>query len=141
MPFRTTVRKVLLAFSILALLAFEIRSGVRLPVNDFVEYWAAARLALDGQNPYSQTEMFRLEQASEDLGSEKPLMMWNPPYALPFVLPFGFLSLTTARVVMALLAFAMIFLSAEWMWHFYGGDPQRRWIAWIATAAFAPVFA
>jgi Glycosyltransferase family 87 len=133
--------KIGLAILVVALLAITLRSGAPLPVNDFVEYWAAARLAVDGQDPYSPSAMLALEEQAVGYRFDKPLMMWNPPYVLPFVLPFALLSLTTARAVMALVAFVMIFGAAELLWRLYADDVNRRWMAWVVTATFAPVFA
>src|SRR6266481_6343587 len=55
-----------------------------LPVLDFVEYWAAGRLFLAGDNPYSWDAMLELEKSvgmepyvSPDTGEEMPLMMFN----------------------------------------------------------------
>jgi Glycosyltransferase family 87 len=135
--------KIALAIVVVVLLGLEFRAGLarRIPVNDFLEYWAAARLTLDGEDPYSHSAMFRLEQQALGLPTEKPLMMWNPPFVLPFVLPFGFMSLAVGRAVMGVVGFATIFGSAESLWRYYGGDADRRWIAWAVAAVFAPVFA
>jgi len=134
--------KTALFVAVAVVLAIETRSGIgRIPVNDFLEYWAAARLTLNGENPYSQSGMFQLESSTNELPSDKPLMMWNPPFVLPFILPFGMMPVATARAVMGVVAFAMIFLSAECSWQYYGGDIRSRWVVWLVAAAFAPVFA
>ena len=109
-----------------------------LPTNDFLEYWAAARLLLARQNPYSQTAMYA-EEKRAGLNSEKPLMMWNPPWVMPFVAPFGALHLHTARGLLFLLAFVVVFGCADWLWRFYGGASNRAWVIWLLTFSFAPV--
>jgi Glycosyltransferase family 87 len=121
------------------LLAGVYRSGAlsELPINDFLEYWTAARLALANQNPYSQTAMYA-EEERLGLKSEKPLMMWNPPWVVPFMAPFGMLRLHTARALFFVVTFIVVFGCAEWLWRFYGGASNRYWVVWLLTCTFAP---
>lgn len=53
-----------------------------------MEYWASGRLFISHQNPYSLSDMLRMEHA---FGWNKtiPLMNLNPPWALPILLPLG----------------------------------------------------
>jgi len=51
-------------------------------VRDFVEYWSASRLLLNGGNPYAPDELLQL-QRSVGWGSGTALIMWNPPWTLP----------------------------------------------------------
>jgi hypothetical protein len=108
-----------------------------LPINDFLEYWAAARLILASQNPYSQTAMYA-EEKRFGLNSGKPLMMWNPPWVVPFLLALGALDLHTARFLLFALTFAVVFGCAHWLWRFYGGPANRTWVVWLLTFSFAP---
>src|SRR3990172_13387177 len=66
-------------------------------MNDFIEYWSAARLTLDGKNPYSPELMFEIQKPAGWLEG-RPLMMWNPPWALTLVLPFGLLNYPIGQV-------------------------------------------
>lgn len=58
------------------------------PVHDFVEYWTAAHLLVAHQNPYSLSEVFRMERG---FGFEQsvPIMLLSPPWALSLVAPIG----------------------------------------------------
>jgi len=58
------------------------------PLHDFVEYWTAAHLLLAGKNPYSLSEMFKMQQA---LGwrDSIPLMFLSPPWSLSILAPLG----------------------------------------------------
>src|SRR3712207_1349492 len=68
-----------------------------LALNDFIQYWAAGTLCLRGENPYDPGRMADLErQAGRD---DDFLMMWNPPWALPFVLSLGLLPPRTGRLL------------------------------------------
>src|SRR5437762_14276505 len=66
--------------------------------GDFLEYWASARLLLDGRNPYSPEQQLALQRTIVS-NTEQPLMMWNPPWALSFILPFGLLSFSVAYIL------------------------------------------
>ena len=58
------------------------------PPDDYVEYWAAGRLNLQGENPYSPELLLPLERgAGRD--TDEAIMMWNPPWTLALAMPFG----------------------------------------------------
>jgi len=106
--------------------------------NDFVEYWAAARVLLAGGNPYSPAAILAAETPTGFAG-KRPLLMWNPPWALPFLLPFGAFSYAKASAWWLLLNLAIVFACADWLWREYGGDPRRRWLGWLLAASFFPL--
>src|SRR5947207_1920622 len=60
------------------------------PPDDFVEYWAAAKLTLNGENPYDPAKLLPLQQAA-GRDTDEAIMMWNPPWSLAVVLPLGVL--------------------------------------------------
>src|SRR5437773_620254 len=69
----------------------------RLPLYDFAEYWAAGHLEARGENPYDPERIHELEQ---QLGREtEAVLMWNPPWTLPLVLPFGVLPARLAHLL------------------------------------------
>src|SRR4051794_17668136 len=59
------------------------------PPDDFIEYWAAAKLTLDGNNPYDPAQLLPL-QVANGRQTDEAVMMWNPPWSLTVVLPLGF---------------------------------------------------
>src|SRR4030095_6755611 len=82
-------------------------------VRDFVEYWAASRLLLTGNNPYGTQELFELQQ-SVGWNDSIPLLMWNPPWTLSFTLLFGLASFDVAQVLWLLLnTFIVLFCAKE----------------------------
>src|SRR5262249_2023736 len=103
--------------------------------SDFVEYWSAGRLNLAGGNPYDAQELFPLQH---DYGcpDARPVMMYTPPWALPFVMPFGVLDYGTARLAWLLLHFGLVLFCADLAWRLLGGAPGRRWVAWGLTLTF-----
>src|SRR5262245_1983579 len=69
-------------------------AGLELPLFDFVEYWAAGRLNAHGENPYDPERVHELERQAGR--TEEGVLMWNPPWTLTLVMPFG---LFPARLV------------------------------------------
>ena len=72
--------------------------GSRTNANDFVEYWSAGKLFVHGANPYSGPLILALEK-SRGFTPDAPLIMLNPPWALPMVAPLGFLPALGALVL------------------------------------------
>jgi glycosyl transferase family 87 len=109
----------------------------QLPLNDFNEYWASARLFVTGGNPYSRAEMLAIQRG---IGWDKPepIMMFNPPWVLPLTAPLAAGSFRTAQICWFLLSAAFVFVSAELLWRLYGGRPDQRVIAWGCAALFIP---
>lgn len=108
-------------------------------INDFIEYWTAAKLLLSGGNPYSPAELLQSQQA---LGWTQPvpLIMWNPPWTLTFTLPIGLLDYGSAQFAWFLLHALIIFVGAQVLWQIYGGNPQQSRYAWLSVLTFAPTY-
>src|SRR5258706_9465735 len=114
--------KGLLLFLILLLLGRTLLQNVtsRVPVDDFVEYWAAARLQIQAGNPYSPSEILSVERSAGIEGNE-PLVMLNPPWTIVFLLPFGLLDYGPGRIVWLMLGLTLTLLSVRWLWIVYDG--------------------
>jgi len=109
-----------------------------LPADDFVEYWAAARLNLTGGNPYSPGELLPLQRAA-GLSGDEPVVMWNPPWTLALVMPFAIASYPIERVVWLLLNLGLLLASVTWIWWYYDGPRAQRWVALLVLATYLPV--
>lgn len=110
-----------------------------MPLYDFPEYWAAAKLQATGGNPYSGSQLWQL-QRTLDPELPKAIMMWNPPLALTVVAPLGWLDVRTAHAGwLAAQLFALV-LAVEWLWQAAGGRAEWWWAAWLAVPLFAPTF-
>lgn len=107
------------------------------PPDDFVEYWAAAKLTLDGQNPYKESLLLPLQQ-SAGRDTDEAIMMWNPPWSLPAVLPLGLLPAREAQLLWLLVHLAVTGFCADRLWLLLGGDNARRWVGWVVGFAFLP---
>ena len=108
----------------------------RLQMYDFVEYWAAGRLIASGENPYDLDHMHELERAAGR--TEDGILMWNPPWTLPLVLPFGLLPVRVAHLLWLVLQLGVLVFCVDRLWLLYGGDGDRRWVAWLLGIAFLP---
>jgi len=110
------------------------------PPDDFVEYYAAGRLNLFGQNPYDGNLLLDLEQrAGRD--TAEPVMMWNPPWTLTVVMPLGTFDPSEARIAQLLwlgVSLVLVVGCADRLWIEYGGTVSRRWVSWILALSFLP---
>jgi hypothetical protein len=109
----------------------------RATTRDFVEYWAAARLLVQGGNPYSPDQLLVLQRTA-GWRDVQPLIMWNPPWALPFVAPFGLLSFTTGQFLWLVLHVCLILISAQLLWRIYSTSGQSFRLAWLVALTFVP---
>jgi hypothetical protein len=107
-----------------------------LPLRDFVEYWAAGQLLAAGEDPYDPGRIEELEKAAGR--SETPILMWNPPWVLPLVLPLGWLPVRAAHLAWLALQIAALLVSAGLLWRHYGGDPEKPLLAPLLALTFVP---
>jgi hypothetical protein len=107
-------------------------------IDDYVEYWAAGRLNVSGGNPYNPEELLPLQQQAGRF-SGVPVMMWNPPWMMAIVMPFGAMDYALGRTIWLLCSIVIIVISSDLSWSLYGGKKQTRWISWIIGLSFIPV--
>jgi hypothetical protein len=108
-----------------------------MPPDDFVEYWAAGRLNLHDQNPYSPELLLPLEQTA---GRDTPeaVMMWNPPWTLSAAMPLGAIDARPAQLAWLLLNFAIVLFCADFIWRSAGGPKQTLWVGYALALTFLP---
>ena len=112
------------------------RGLTTLPLLDFVEYWAAGHLNVRGENPYDPE---RIEELERQTGrTSDGILMWNPPWTLPLVMPLGLLDCRTAHLLWLALQFAVVLWCADLLWRHYGGQAERRGLAWLLAITFLP---
>jgi hypothetical protein len=107
--------------------------------GDFIEYWASARLLVNGANPYSPEEMLSLQRAITP-DRIHPLLTWNPPWTLFFTAPFGLMSFPLAHFLWLMLNTTVLIICSPLLWKIYGGDPSRSRIAWLICFATIPTY-
>ncbi len=105
--------------------------------RDSVCYWATGQLLVHRANPYDYGAIERLERAAGRLRIDV-LIMRNPPWALPLVLPLGFLGLRVGVILWSLLLFACLLVSIALIRRIHGSPPNS--IHWLGLA-FTPALA
>ena len=88
-----------------------------MPVDDFVQYWSAGRLQLQGRNAYSPELLSQVERTAGRT-ADGPLMMWNPPWTLFFVMPFAAVSYPVGRLLWLLLALFSTVGCSDFLWRY-----------------------
>jgi hypothetical protein len=102
--------------------------------SDFIEYWASGKQLLGHGNPYSANDIGNLEHSAGFL-KDDPLIMWNPPYALPLTLLPGLFEAKLAhRIWLLMLAFYLL-LSIKLVSNM--NDRGKTWIPLFACS-FGP---
>ncbi|MCS6864324.1 MAG: glycosyltransferase family 87 protein [Gemmataceae bacterium] len=107
------------------------------PPDDFVEYWAAARLTLNGHNPYEESLLVPLQQFA-GRNTNEAIMMWNPPWSLTVVLPLGWFPPRTAQLLWLFGHVLIMGFCADRLWQLAGGPLSFRWVGWISGFFFLP---
>ena len=128
----------ILASVVLVVKVISLTRSLTAPVDDFIEYWSASRILLAGGNPYSPEELSLAQRPFT--GSETPLIMWNPPWALILLLPFGLLEYSTSRWLWLILNLGLLLLSARWLWNRYVQWEGPPWLATGSTLVLAVTF-
>jgi len=144
MSFRNILTAVTLA-AVGVLLVGQIRDLLNDPTvwppDDFIEYWAAAKLTLDGKNPYDANLLLPIQQAG-GRDTDEAIMMWNPPWTLTVVLPLGLLPSRGAQLIWFAVNLAATIFCGDRLWRLFGGSANRRWIGCaIAVTAMPSAFA
>jgi hypothetical protein len=88
--------------------------------RDFVEYWASGHLLAHHANPYDENAILALERSVDYPSNLSALIMWNPPPALPLVLPLGFLGSGIGGLLWSLLQLASLVASVQIVWVMHG---------------------
>ncbi|MBA4062690.1 MAG: hypothetical protein C0501_03090 [Isosphaera sp.] len=107
------------------------------PPDDVIEYWAAAKLTLAGENPYDPARLLPLQQAN-GRDTADAVMMWNPPWALAVVLPLGLFPAREAQLLWLAVNLAAAGFCGDRLWRLCGGNPDRRWVGWAVVLAALP---
>jgi len=129
----------LLSLSILlSLMVQMVTSDSWLQLDDFVEYWSAGRLNLNGGNPYDPYQMEEL-QAETGRVYGIPVMMWNPPWMLALAMPFGVMNYVVGRVMWLTLNFLLAFASGVISWRLYRGSARSGWVGGLIGLGFVPI--
>jgi hypothetical protein len=100
--------------------------------GDFVGYWSASRLLIEGRDPYDADA---LRTTQQQVYPERGYLVytWNPPWLLVLLLPFAALPFQTATQLWLLSNTAVLLTASLWLWRLYAPDDRRGfWLAGLA---------
>ena len=96
---RLLISILILLIIICGVCLWKVASATNLGKGDFIGYWSAVYLLHEGQNPYSPTNMMKVQQSIIHSNLDFVVMAWNPPTLFLFMLPLAWLPFQTARAV------------------------------------------
>ena len=108
-------------------------------ITDFISYWASGHLLLNGENPYSAESIMHVQQ-SVGWTKDEPLVMYNPPWTLTFILPFCAGDYFVAKFMWLIILLVILFICNHMLWTYYNGCEENRVLSLIAFGSFAPVY-
>lgn len=111
-----------------------------LATDDFVQYWAAGRANLLGDNPYDPDTLAAWQQHAgrTTYVTDAATIVWNPPWIMALLMPFGALPYVWGRVAWYLVHVALIAASARSLWLTFGSSQQSGLLALLLTFTFVP---
>jgi Glycosyltransferase family 87 len=136
-PLKRIIAVALLACSILLLAVGLREESGNLAKRDFIAYWSAGQLLVHHGNPYSDVDVYALEK-QEGFREAGASTMLNPPWAMIFVLPLGFVSAYVGALMWILLIVACIMVSVRVLQTVNHGEGSQDH---LLAYAFAPVLA
>lgn len=116
--------------------AVALSPGVNVPC-DFAAFWSSAVLLADGQNPYDPALLLPLERAA-GWPLEYAITIFNPPWALPPLLPLAALPVRVAFGAWFGLQVALLLVAGRWLWLAAGGSAARAAVSAALVLAFVP---
>jgi hypothetical protein len=114
------------------LTALGIGSGLLLQnapgTRDSIEYWAAGQQLVHHADPYDSDAILALERSAGFTSNSPPLVMPNPPIALPLVFPLGFLSPRSSELLWSLILFLSFIASVRMVWVLHGAPANHLYL-------------
>lgn len=128
------------AAAVVSLFVLSSSSALRenLAKRDSIAYWAAGRLLIHHDAPYSPTDVLNLER-SQGYSETKPLVLRTPPWSLFMVLPLGFTNAFAAWVLWIAVSLTALICSVRLCWKMYGDEPSPPAIFLLVAYLLAPV--
>jgi hypothetical protein len=111
-----------------------------IPVDDFVRHWAAGKLFISRNDPYStsQIQILQDQATGESAQSEVINTIYISPYSMFLLVPFALLDYPISRLAWLLFSIILVIISAELLWKAYDGPPQKKWMSWLIVLTFSP---
>lgn len=108
--------------------------------DDYVRYWAGARLFISGGDPYNPPEIQEIQDKVTGPEFAEVVMtpVYIPPWSWYLLLPFALFGYPISRIFWLGANVAAVLVAAELSWQIYGGPKDKKWIAWLAVFIFGP---
>ncbi len=127
-----------LGLACVMLLALQPPLPPRIGQVDFPAYWSASFLAARGQNFADPARLFQIEKELTTWPENFPMVTWNPPWLLPLLIPYTWVSFARATWWWLLTNIVLVFGSAVVLWQISASNDRTRRLAWLAPLlAFA----
>ena len=108
--------------------------GSRPASKDYISYWSAGRLLLHRADPYCASQVLALEK-TQGYSDIKPIIMRNPPWALPLVAPLGFGNPMVGLLLWTIAATGCILIFIRLL----NVSPENRAFAFLFAPALASI--
>ncbi|HNS51335.1 MAG TPA: DUF192 domain-containing protein [Anaerolineae bacterium] len=105
--------------------------------DDFVQYWSAGRLLIQGGDPYDPDALLDVQRMARS-SREAAVRMWNPPWTLALFIPFALLPFGLAALAWMLLQLALILTCGLVLWRYFAPGDGRFWVGPLLAALFVP---
>src|ERR1700740_1262683 len=130
----------IVAAAVVSLFLLSSSSTLRknLAKRDSIAYWAAGRLLIHHDDPYSPIDVLNLER-SQAYSETKPLVLHTPPWSLFIVLPLGLTNAFAAWVLWITASLTALVCSVRLCWKMYGDELSPPAIFLLVAYLFAPV--
>lgn len=129
----------LISFILLVMVIFN--DPERAAIGDSVQYWAAARLMLGGENPYYGDAVLDLRHQVGNFAEfpqDAISMMLYPPWTIPWFLTAGSIDYSYFRILWLLIHICLIFISVKLIWKLYNGPNRLLWLGYLVAFTFEP---
>jgi hypothetical protein len=111
-----------------------------IPVDDFVRHWAAGKLFLNRDDPYSTPKIQILQDQVTGASAQSEVIntIYISPWSMFILVPFALLDYPMSRIAWLLFSIILLIISAELLWKLYDGPPQKKWLSWLIVFTFSP---
>jgi Glycosyltransferase family 87 len=137
--------RLLLAAALTTVVAYVVATHmdkVRANVSqrDSIQYWAAGKLLIHGDNPYDVKSTVELEW-QQGYAQERPVLVRTPPWSLFLFLPLGLVNAFWGWLLWMAVLVASLILAMRLSWKMFGKGENTRSVFLFAGYLFAPVLA
>jgi hypothetical protein len=127
---------VLWGLLILAVLALS-RLKLSVPLYDYVNYWSAGKLNIEGRNPYDYDQLLDLQHQA-GWAEEWVIPTWYPPWAMPLLMPLSLLEYSASRFLWFMISICILVFAIAQSWKLYQGPSRQVWVGLLIGVLFTP---